>query len=289
MARYSGTREYRFEAGHIEYSPQLDEKKNFKLYGKATQPHGHNFVLRAEITGTKNPESEMILDLGKLDWIVENKVLKKWDHFYFEPSDKKIFTLEQILIDIWNDLRPEVDLLSHLTLFESDEVWADYEGDDYIMDITRSYTFNAAHRTENPRLDKEQNQKIYGKCFNLHGHTYTLEVTVRGKFDKHTSLVVNQNNMDRSVQKILDHFDYTILNDIPCFLTTNATTENLVAGLWGCLNHQLVHDLVIDKNLTDLYKIRLRETGRNYFDYYGSDSDFEDYLQKEFVKNLEKD
>ena len=271
MTQYYGVREYRFEAAHREYACILDDSENADAYGRAKFPHGHNFVLWAQVAGTKHPKSDMIVDLGDLDNIVENRVLKKWDHFYFDAlTSGTQYTLEHITTNIWKDLREGVDLLSHITLFESDKVWCDYNGDDSMIDITRSYTFDAAHRTVNASLSDEENKKLYGKCFNLHGHTYTLDVTIRGKVNPQTAQIVSPHKMDESVEKVLDQFDYKVLNHLE--FIDNPTTENLVQKLWELLSEQLITDKII-KNIFQptnrLFKLRLRETGRNFFEYYG--------------------
>ena len=295
MAIYHGIREYRFEAAHIEKSSLLNSEENFKSYGNAVEPHGHNFVLWAKISGTKNPQSEMILDLGELDQIVESEIIKKWDHFFHEPkivfyNPKKemIPTLEEMTIDIWNDLRLRILLLSQITLFESDSVWADYQGDDGVLDITRSYTFTAAHRTVNSKLTDVENKKLYGKCFNLHGHSYTLDVTIRGNLNKITSLVVSPPQMDQSVEMVLDYFDYTILNDFDFINDNNATTENLIVCLWSLLKEQLWKDKLINHSTQNLYKIRLRETGRNFFEYYGNGSKEEKLLGEKSLQSVNR-
>ena len=49
--------------------------------------------------------------------------------------------------------------------------------------LTRKIEFSASHRYNNPALSVEENQRIFGKCNNPHGHghNYTLEVTVAGE------------------------------------------------------------------------------------------------------------
>ena len=48
--------------------------------------------------------------------------------------------------------------------------------------LTRKIEFSASHRYNNPALSAEENQRIFGKCNNPHGHghNYTLEVTGSG-------------------------------------------------------------------------------------------------------------
>ena len=46
--------------------------------------------------------------------------------------------------------------------------------------VSRRESFNAAHQLRDPALSDEENQRLFGKCANLHGHNYVLEVAVAG-------------------------------------------------------------------------------------------------------------
>ena len=38
--------------------------------------------------------------------------------------------------------------------------------------VGRRESFNAAHQLSDPGLSDEENQRLFGKCANLHGHNY---------------------------------------------------------------------------------------------------------------------
>ena len=46
--------------------------------------------------------------------------------------------------------------------------------------VGRRESFNAAHQLSDPGLSDEENQRLFGKCANLLGHNYVLEVVVAG-------------------------------------------------------------------------------------------------------------
>jgi len=72
--------------------------------------------------------------------------------------------------------------------------------------LTRRYWFSASHRLHSAEMSAEQNQAVYGKCNNPHGHghNYSLEVTVSGPVDSQTGMVCNLVDLDRFVNdKIL--------------------------------------------------------------------------------------
>ena len=57
----------------------------------------------------------------------------------------------------------------------------------------RRESFNAAHQLREPGLLHERNRRLSGKCANLHGHNYVLEVVVAGQIDPATGHVADLN------------------------------------------------------------------------------------------------
>jgi 6-pyruvoyltetrahydropterin/6-carboxytetrahydropterin synthase len=53
-----------------------------------------------------------------------------------------------------------------------------------------------------------------GKCKNVHGHTYTVEVVVEGNLDTKTNFVMDYFELRRIVNDVLEEIDHTFLNDI---------------------------------------------------------------------------
>ena len=57
-----------------------------------------------------------------------------------------------------------------------------------VVEVTRGCQFSAAHRLHSARFSASENARIYGRCNNMngHGHTYRLEVTIRGRIEDET-------------------------------------------------------------------------------------------------------
>ena len=84
--------------------------------------------------------------------------------------------------------------------------------------VTRSFTFEAAHRLP----------WHTGRCRNLHGHSYRLEVTVEGPLDE-GGMVLDFEDLKAAVQRqVVDRYDHTLLND----LLENPTAELVAADAW---------------------------------------------------------
>lgn len=111
--------------------------------------------------------------------------------------------------------------------------------------ITKQFRFEAAHSL--PNHD--------GKCKNLHGHSYLLEVTVSG--EKHTSgpkegMIMDFKDMSEIVEEnIINKWDHQFLNDILDFVTT---AENLAEECFR----------VLEKAGLKVEKIKLWETSKAF-------------------------
>ncbi|XP_059386098.1 6-pyruvoyl tetrahydrobiopterin synthase-like [Carassius carassius] len=131
--------------------------------------------------------------------------------------------------------------------------------------ITRVQSFSACHRLHSKSLSDEENKRIFGKCNNPngHGHNYTVEVTVRGKIDKKTGMVMNLTDLkefiEEAIMKPLDHKNMDL--DVPYFADVVSTTENLSVFIWESLEKLLPPD--------SLHEIKIYETDKNIVVYRG--------------------
>uniref|UniRef100_A0A1A8H0U6 6-pyruvoyl tetrahydrobiopterin synthase n=1 Tax=Nothobranchius korthausae TaxID=1143690 RepID=A0A1A8H0U6_9TELE len=131
--------------------------------------------------------------------------------------------------------------------------------------LTREQSFSACHRLHSVHLNDEENKQVYGKCNNPngHGHNYKVEVTVRGKIDPITGMVMNLTELKRCIEEVimipLDHKNLD--KDVPYFADVISTTENLAVYIWD----NMVKMLPASK----LYEIRIHETDKNIVMYRG--------------------
>jgi len=130
--------------------------------------------------------------------------------------------------------------------------------------LSRRYHFSAAHRLHTDAYDAPRNQTVFGKCNSPygHGHNYTVQVTFSGSIDPITGMVVNLADLDAFARtNLLDRFDHTNLNLLPCFENTVSTTENLSIE---------VHRIFKQFALAHLEQVHVEETSNNSFDFIGS-------------------
>jgi 6-pyruvoyltetrahydropterin/6-carboxytetrahydropterin synthase len=130
--------------------------------------------------------------------------------------------------------------------------------------LTRRYLFSASHRLNCDEMSVAENQAVYGKCNNPHGHghNYSVEVTVAGRVDPRTGMVCNLVDLDSFMhEKILERFGHRHLNTLPEFQETVPTTENLCVEVFDILERDFHH--------AQVDKVRIEETMLNSFEYAG--------------------
>ena len=124
--------------------------------------------------------------------------------------------------------------------------------------VSRRESFNAAHQLRNPDLSDEENRRMFGKCANLHGHNYTLDVVVAGKIDGASGYVLDLKRLSEVIyQQIIQDVDHSNLNtDVPWLKGLIPTAENLAVTFWERLQPELPAGL--------LRSVRVAETDKNW-------------------------
>ncbi len=124
--------------------------------------------------------------------------------------------------------------------------------------VSRRETFNAAHQLRNPRLSDDENRRLFGKCVNLHGHNYALDVVVAGKINDASGYVLDLKRLsDVMCQQIIQYVDHRNLNtDVPWLEGIIPTAENLAMTFWERLKRELPPGA--------LRSVRVSETDKNW-------------------------
>jgi 6-pyruvoyltetrahydropterin/6-carboxytetrahydropterin synthase len=98
------------------------------------------------------------------------------------------------------------------------------------VELVREYRFEAAHRL--PKVPPGH------RCARLHGHSYRVEVAVRGPVDEETGWLIDFYAMDSVVAPAIEALDHRLLNELPGL--ENPTCEMLCRYLWKQLREGLV-------------------------------------------------
>ncbi|HEX4962460.1 MAG TPA: 6-carboxytetrahydropterin synthase [Thermoanaerobaculia bacterium] len=81
-------RRYRFSASHLYRRPEWSEEENRARFGKcANLPgHGHNYRLWVGVQGEVDAATGFVVDLGRLDALVQERVIERLDHQHLNAA-----------------------------------------------------------------------------------------------------------------------------------------------------------------------------------------------------------
>mgnify|MGYP001225514116 CR=1 FL=1 len=108
-------------------------------------------------------------------------------------------------------------------------------------------TFDAAHQLKG----------YEGPCERLHGHTFRVQVFLKGAKLNKIGLLEDFKVIKRHLKKVTDEFDHTNLNELKCFIKSNPTSENIAKIFYGRLKAKI-----------DIYKVSIWESGTSCATYW---------------------
>ena len=89
--------------------------------------------------------------------------------------------------------------------------------------------FSAAHLLRNYK----------GKCENLHGHNWKVEVTVSTETLDEAGMAIDFTELKQKTSAIIKQFDHQYLNEIKYFKEVNPSSENIAAYIFNLLKEKL--------------------------------------------------
>jgi len=78
-----------------------------------------------------------------------------------------------------------------------------------------------------------------GKCENLHGHNWRVEVVLRGVRLEDTGVLIDFADVKRETRDALEEVDHKYLNELPFFSGNNPSSENIARFLFEALSAKL--------------------------------------------------
>ena len=118
-----------------------------------------------------------------------------------------------------------------------------------IVELVKDFRFEAAHFL--PHVPPDH------KCRRIHGHSFQVEVMVRGPLDPKLGWVMDFADLKRAVDPLVRELDHYLLNEIAGL--ENPTSEILAIWIWDRLA----------PSLAALHRITIEETCTSRCRYYG--------------------
>ena len=244
---------------------------------------GHDYLCELTVGGEIDPSTGMVVNIKEVDAVLKARVTGPLGGKLLDTEVAAFRELpptpENIARLIWNECRAAFALsaqISRVTLWPTPVLQVSLSTikspqEAPMLTVTRTYDFSASHRLHSQSLSDAENAELFGKCNweNGHGHNYDVEVTLAGEADPQTGRLVDLERLDAMVENVvLKPYDHKHLNyDTADFRALNPTSENLTKVIWDNLQAQLSSQPL---GAARLYRVAVRETARNYFEYYGN-------------------
>jgi 6-pyruvoyltetrahydropterin/6-carboxytetrahydropterin synthase len=95
-----------------------------------------------------------------------------------------------------------------------------------MFEVTVEQTFAAGHALREYR----------GKCENVHGHNYRVQITVAGERLNRIGLLVDFVELKRLMREVVARLDHQFINDLEPFTTVNPSAENMAKYFYDEVN-----------------------------------------------------
>ena len=118
------------------------------------------------------------------------------------------------------------------------------------VEITR--VFSAAH----------QLRGYDGDCRNLHGHNYSVTVTVRADQLNSVGIALDFKRLKSEVDRVLDAYDHHNLSELLDFAAVNPTSEILAATIYRKLA------AVLNDGVMKLHRVKVGESANSAVTYF---------------------
>ena len=133
------TRKTHFNASHRLHNPEKSDEWNKEVFGKCNNPnwHGHNYILEVTVAGEPDTDTGYVIDLGKLNKIIQEKIIDVCDHKNLNlevPFLKGVIpSTENLVIAFFEQVEDEVNnaasknaFLYSVKLYETERNLAEY-------------------------------------------------------------------------------------------------------------------------------------------------------------------
>jgi len=119
-----------------------------------------------------------------------------------------------------------------------------------MFEVSIEHTFAAGHALRHYK----------GKCENVHGHNYKVQVVVRGEKLDATGMLADFVELKRLLRNISEPLDHVFLNDIEPFTTVNPSAENIALYICEKMQQGIKQDNAKQDNGIEVAEVKVWET-----------------------------
>lgn len=101
-------------------------------------------------------------------------------------------------------------------------------------------------------------REYVGRCANVHGHNYRVQLAVEGPQLNKIGLLTDFSDLKKALRGVCEGLDHQFLNDLPAFAERNPSAENLALYFYEQLSESLRSQL--EENQVRIKEIVVQET-----------------------------
>jgi 6-pyruvoyltetrahydropterin/6-carboxytetrahydropterin synthase len=102
-----------------------------------------------------------------------------------------------------------------------------------MFEVSVERTFAAGHALRN----------YHGKCENVHGHNYRVQITVQGEQLDANGLLVDFLELKRLTDEVIEYLDHRFINDLVPFDILNPSAENIAKYFYDRVSTGLAQEI----------------------------------------------
>src|SRR5213595_138565 len=178
-----------FSASRRLHVAKWSDNENLAVFGpetKARHGSGRNYAAYFVFTGPVDPATGMLINISEIKERSSRIVRQRFDHKFLNKDNASFRdvppTAENIARQLYVDVAPlfsDVDaILAACHVAESPEMSATFYANG-AGEANYWIEFSAARKTISPRLNAEENARLFGPATSIHGHNYRVRLTFR--------------------------------------------------------------------------------------------------------------
>ncbi|MBI5075053.1 MAG: 6-carboxytetrahydropterin synthase QueD [Nitrospirae bacterium] len=103
-----------------------------------------------------------------------------------------------------------------------------------MFELSVEVSFSAAH----------QLREYKGKCENMHGHNWKVQVSVMAETLNEIDLAIDFHDLKRMAKEVIAPLDHAYLNDIFPFTEKNPSSENMAKWIFDSMKKKITDERV---------------------------------------------
>src|SRR6266516_2785181 len=178
-----------FSAARRLHVNSWSDAENLAVFGPETEARhgsGRNYTAYFVFTGSVNATTGMLINISEIKERAGKVVRERFDHKFLNKDNSSfrdiVPTAANIARQLYFDVAPlfsDVDAtLTACHVAESPERSATFYADG-AGEANYWIEFSAARKTMSPRLNAEENARLFGPATSIHGHNYRVRLTFR--------------------------------------------------------------------------------------------------------------